>query len=428
MANRSPCAVPDATFPSPTSLQAAKRPLPFTHWRRIAWYLQFAVFGLGNSSLGLLVFLIQQVARKNPPVAAPSNQPPAKVFWRACHLFFLIGLLSALLAKDKGLALVSLTGYAAVVYGTCALARELWVDPAWTLKYLPAVLLSSTAASALLVLYKYHVLHQLRPGIIGTGVNGAGTVFALALVLGWAYLEWLSEQVRRLQLHWLAMLGFVACWLLTSFGLLFTFSRGAWLGFAVGMFVYLMRSRRSLPVFLIIGSVMIATGLSYVPTRARITSVVSVESNLSRIQLIETGVRMIRDYPLLGVGPGNFAIRYEEYKQPDALDVTASYPHNLFLNIATANGLLGLVSFLALLGTVGKAAGYGRRGDAHRSSATPAVYLMRGATASLAAVMCHQMLDNTMFGLEIGALVWLFIGVVFWGGLHTSVQPASRPA
>ena len=42
-------------------------------------------------------------------------------------------------------------------------------------------------------------------------------------------------------------------------------------------------------------------------------------SNLDRIRMVQAGIEMIRDYPLLGVGPANVKEIYPLYRASDAL-------------------------------------------------------------------------------------------------------------
>ena len=68
--------------------------------------------------------------------------------------------------------------------------------------------------------------------------------------------------------------------------------------------------------------------------------------------------KMFLDYPLTGVGPGNYTAHYQKYA--DEVGSAASeyddpgeshYPHNLALEVAAETGLLGLAVFSVAIGT-----------------------------------------------------------------------------
>ena len=71
-------------------------------------------------------------------------------------------------------------------------------------------------------------------------------------------------------------------------------------------------------------------------------------SMLVRWQYWTGAVKMCWDHPLTGVGGGNFASHYPQYK-PDAAIETVQDPHNFLLTILSQYGPLGLVGFLAMI-------------------------------------------------------------------------------
>tara|TARA_R110002072_G_scaffold175601_2_gene331489 strand:- start:25720 stop:27030 length:1311 start_codon:yes stop_codon:yes gene_type:complete len=75
------------------------------------------------------------------------------------------------------------------------------------------------------------------------------------------------------------------------------------------------------------------------------------EDGTSRQRLLywENGIEMIQDNPVLGVGYFNFSPYFERYYPGDVLLGRAELPHNIFIQIGTDTGLLGLSVFLGLL-------------------------------------------------------------------------------
>jgi len=71
-------------------------------------------------------------------------------------------------------------------------------------------------------------------------------------------------------------------------------------------------------------------------------------SMLVRWQYWTGASKMYADYPLTGVGGGNFGSFYAHYKPAAALESVAD-PHNFLLSIATQYGPLGLIGFLAVV-------------------------------------------------------------------------------
>ncbi|MHC4842243.1 MAG: O-antigen ligase family protein [Planctomycetota bacterium] len=71
-------------------------------------------------------------------------------------------------------------------------------------------------------------------------------------------------------------------------------------------------------------------------------------SMLVRWQYWVSTAKMIADYPLTGVGPGNFSYYFTHYKFPGALESVAD-PHNFLLSFLSQYGPLGLLAILLIL-------------------------------------------------------------------------------
>ncbi|PHQ75643.1 O-antigen ligase family protein [uncultured Marinobacter sp.] len=68
-----------------------------------------------------------------------------------------------------------------------------------------------------------------------------------------------------------------------------------------------------------------------------------------RILYVENGIEMIKDNPLFGVGYFNFVPYYNSYYRHDLLGGRAELPHNIFVQVGTDTGLLGLSIFLGII-------------------------------------------------------------------------------
>jgi O-antigen ligase len=89
------------------------------------------------------------------------------------------------------------------------------------------------------------------------------------------------------------------------------------------------------------------------------------KTSRQRILYWENGAEMIADNPLLGVGYFNFIPYYEMYYSDDILFHRAELPHNIFIQVGTDAGFIGLsVYLLLLLGAYRKAAKFKAEGCA----------------------------------------------------------------
>lgn len=73
------------------------------------------------------------------------------------------------------------------------------------------------------------------------------------------------------------------------------------------------------------------------------------QTSQQRILYWENGLEMIEHNPILGVGYFNFAPYYQKYYSEDILFKRAELPHNIFIQVGTDVGLLGLTVFSAMI-------------------------------------------------------------------------------
>lgn len=138
--------------------------------------------------------------------------------------------------------------------------------------------------------------------------------------------------------------------LLSTFALLLTFTRSAWLGWLVAIFVVIVSSR---PRLLIWAAPLLILFLVVAPVDmfGRLMSSFSTrqESNLDRIRMLQAGEEIIRDYPLFGVGPANIKPLYPLYRLPDSPRFRTPHLHNNIVQIWAERGILALTGYLLLI-------------------------------------------------------------------------------
>jgi len=76
----------------------------------------------------------------------------------------------------------------------------------------------------------------------------------------------------------------------------------------------------------------------------------SDRTNRDRIAMARAGVRIVRDSPVLGLGPDMVQPYYPLYRDPDAPRWSVPHLHNNVLQIAAANGLFAAATYIVLIG------------------------------------------------------------------------------
>ncbi|HYU25953.1 MAG TPA: O-antigen ligase family protein, partial [Thermoanaerobaculia bacterium] len=87
------------------------------------------------------------------------------------------------------------------------------------------------------------------------------------------------------------------------------------------------------------------------PYFARVVSTFDTKqsSNFDRIRMFQGGVEIIKDFPVLGVGPGNMKEVYPLYRKPDAPRFRIPHLHNNLVQLWAERGILALAAYVVLI-------------------------------------------------------------------------------
>ncbi|HZI02537.1 MAG TPA: O-antigen ligase family protein [Archangium sp.] len=184
--------------------------------------------------------------------------------------------------------------------------------------------------------------------------------------------------------------------------IVFTYSRGGFLGLSVAMAIWAMREQKKLRSVLL--GVALALGLvafapkSYWERNQTVASFQEDASAMGRVYAWQVTSRISLDKPLLGVGAGAFRYAWHLYAPPQA--TRAYVAHNIFLDVIGELGWLGLGFFLLFAG--------GATGAAFEASRNPRVgWLARGLAASMAGYLICQLFAGYILSAHLYVLFGL---------------------
>lgn len=152
-----------------------------------------------------------------------------------------------------------------------------------------------------------------------------------------------------LWIHNLRSIVLIAGTVMTHLALLLTYTRSAWLGWIVGVAILLILKWPKALAW-VVPVAILAISLAPLPFFSRVISSFDIKqsSNLDRIRMAEAGVEIIKDYPLLGVGPANVKEVYPLYRKHDAPRFRIPHLHNNVIQLWAERGVLALVAYLFL--------------------------------------------------------------------------------
>ncbi len=75
------------------------------------------------------------------------------------------------------------------------------------------------------------------------------------------------------------------------------------------------------------------------------------QSNSERVLLWKSSIHMFEEYPITGVGLGNFTKLYQEkYILPEAVERNLGHAHNNILHVLVETGIFGALAYIGMFG------------------------------------------------------------------------------
>ena len=127
-------------------------------------------------------------------------------------------------------------------------------------------------------------------------------------------------------------------------------SRGSQIGLVFQAYLLFLKGRLSFKS-IVITVLLAVTAYSILPPeqKQRFANTGQDNTSVQRKLYWKHGVEMILEHPWLGVGLFNFPPYYEANFPDDLLVSHAELPHNIFVQVGTDVGIVGLLAYLALL-------------------------------------------------------------------------------
>ncbi len=194
----------------------------------------------------------------------------------------------------------------------------------------------------------------------------------------------------------------------------------------------LLRRKAKKLLIVCVGSLIVVTSYCILDGGRTIERVVSIfttrkETNIYRLLTWRDTMRMVAHRPILGVGVGNYRFVFPLYKseqlwhQQDIFGRTRQVrTHNDYLNLLAETGVLGLATFLTIVGLV--VVHSLRQLNSKRGSPAQRTVLQVGLISGLSATLTQSLFDFNLYNPASALLFWVSLGLL--AGLARTAQPA----
>ncbi len=347
---------------------------------------------------------------------------PRYLLGMSALLFLACGLVSAVANGGHLGSLLTVVRYAS--YFVLAIVVSVVTrDPAVRRLVLWTIALSG-AATAVLAVFQY-ANPQLTPGMHGVGAEittrVVGTFYNsnfyaeyLILVFGVVLALMLTEGVAGRILS--GLFG-----VLVLGALLLTYTRGSWIGLAVGLLVFVVFVDIRYLVVAAVGAVA-ALFVPGVMSRLQSSSANASSADF-RLDLWQIAGEAMKRRPIFGYGPGNFLDAHRDVvmTRPELFQGYMAFgAHNSYFELAAEIGILG--GFMFFVVTVL----YATRGvfiAARAGVDRTTKYLALGLSVGLIGLVANTFTSNTFQHPQSGLFFWILSGVVAGLGVGLWDQP-----
>lgn len=215
---------------------------------------------------------------------------------------------------------------------------------------------------------------------------------------------------------WLSKISSGVMIALVGLALVYTMSRGAWLGGIIGLLIFLVIiSKRALAIC-ILGVLCVPLLPFVLPDNIirRFTSIGNLadSSTAYRVNIWKGCIKMFADHFKSGIGVGKdaFALVYPSYSLAGI--ESAPHSHNLYLQIGIELGIIGLVAFLCviLLMVIYNFTFYVNEKQMYKPARKYKLY-SAAALCGVMAVLAQGMTDYVWYNYRIFLLFWLLLGL-----------------
>ncbi|MDR2606583.1 MAG: O-antigen ligase family protein [Oscillospiraceae bacterium] len=200
----------------------------------------------------------------------------------------------------------------------------------------------------------------------------------------------------------------LAVFVLATGALLMTYSRGAWIGYAGSLGLFILIVRPMLAPLPVLGFILAFPFLPRAIADRVLTIFNSGDSSISsRTEIYSAGLRVFAARPIQGAGLGSDAV--QQYVRENGLflsNAKFTHSHNLYIQIAAETGVFGILAFLGAMLQTFKRAFAELGADKERKA------IIAGGVSGLFGVLVCAVADYPWFYPRVMLMFWLLFGII----------------
>ncbi|MFQ5911599.1 MAG: O-antigen ligase family protein [Nitrospinota bacterium] len=334
---------------------------------------------------------------------------PGRPLWLPLSLFAFLTLLSAFFSEDVPRSLVDSKQLFQILILYWALGAA--PDSTWARRALHLFVIVA-AGTAILGMAQFFLgegdaLARRPHGTLGhfqtfSGVLLLATVPALSLAVGRGVAG--RERVFGVAASAILVLGILA-----------SLTRGAWIGLAVGVIVLLILHGRAkwLWVLPVAAVGLYFAGPKDLKERLLLTVRFDEEASGERLRMWKSGLHMMRDYPILGIGVDMVKPIYPRYRMKGVKRPRTGHLHSNPVQLGVERGLPALAVWVWIWVAFFRRGGGALRGLLRQEGRSPGTELMAASLSAIAAFLAAGFFEYNFGDSEVVMMVYFLMSLPF---------------
>ncbi|MBR2779445.1 MAG: O-antigen ligase family protein [Firmicutes bacterium] len=206
---------------------------------------------------------------------------------------------------------------------------------------------------------------------------------------------------------WLKKAGYFAAFCVMCACMIFTYSRGGWLGLLFAAFVFMILLDRRTIFLMILGAValMIISPETIIDRFSSIGNL-SDSSTSYRVSIWMGVLSMLKDYWFTGIGPGTeaFNMVYPPYSYNT---IAAPHSHNLYLQIICDTGICGIILFAIIIIVFIRTTCSALSREQDRT----AKLLQISSLSGIGGFLVQSMTDYSFYNYRVMLMFWVYLSL-----------------
>jgi len=196
---------------------------------------------------------------------------------------------------------------------------------------------------------------------------------------------------------------------ISAVALAFTYTRSSWLAAAAGILLltFVLDKRIFFAVLIMmLCCTFFLKDTSLGKRTAEISEKTLLNTGAERLRMWKSGLNIIKDHPLHGVGTANIGKIYPAYRDKNAFESNQAHLHNNIIQIAAIDGIFGAAAVMWIF-----IASWSAMAEAIKLTSGFSRYMLLSVLSLNVGFFINGIFEYNLFSSQVALIFWFFMGI-----------------